>query len=213
MDIIQPFINNINTTELLADKKILLAKDNLVYKSMIFPESTNIQSINNKNNFITKIDNSFFDDFIILNKHDDYVYYDNNTKRDYIKSINIGDYNDSVKRYTNINKPIDYNLNSQSFLNLPNIENETVENSTIYNVNKISTSNISNNIFDNYKIPQTKKNIKYNDKTTLLEIFNWAKLKGIYFIYCIIEHRPYSINKMYTTPYVYYTIKGAYKQI
>lgn len=216
MTIIQPFSVK-DIPALLADKKILLAKNHKMYKSVIFPESTEIQTINkyDKENIITKIDDSFFSDFVILRKTEQVVFYENNTKRDYIKCIEIGDFNDSIKRYTNLDKPIDFNTDSQKFLNLPNVEFDPVVNQTkniIFPGTSIEAPTSNPGLFSNSLTVKNPVIAKFNDKTTLLEIFKWAKSKGILFIYSIIENRPYVINNQYTTPYVYYTIKGQYSQ-
>lgn len=227
MKIIQPF-SIINTSDLLANKQILLAKDNKAFYANIFPESTDIQQINlyDKYRLITKIEDSLFNDFIILKKMNDVIVNANGNKQ-MIKSIEIGDFNDSVKRYTNLDKPIDYNKenNAQEFNNIPNydlsqLQNLNVEQKLIYKAQSdfsefepyrkkdMFSDQIHHPHINSQKL--IKKPFKHNDKTTLEQIFKWAKEKNILYIYCIIENRPYCINNNYVTPYVYYTIKGAY---
>lgn len=227
MKIIQPF-SIINTEDLLASKKILLAKNNKAFYANIFPISTQIQQIStyDKYRIVTQIEDTFFLDFIILPKHDCIVNTQQGTRK-MIKSIEIGDFNDSVKRYVNIDKPIDYNKDNdaQAFNNIVNYDFDQLQN---LNVQQNLVYNMQTNFdeFEPYKKPDlyadqinhphinSKKLVqqpfKYNDKTTLEQIFKWAKEKNILYIYCIIENRPYCISNDYVTPYVYYTIKGAY---
>ena len=227
MKTIQPF-SIINTADLLASKQILLAKNNKAFYANIFPISTAIQQIAkyDKYRIVTQIEDSFFSDFIILPKQDCIIINKLGNKK-MIKSIEIGDYNDSVKRYTNLDKPIDYNKDNdaQKFNNITKydyeqLNNLNVEQKLVYNAQTdysefepyrkpdIYSDQINHPHINSKKL--TEQPFKHNDKTTLEQIFKWAKEKNILYIYCIIENRPYCVSNDYVTPYVYYTIKGAY---
>ena len=58
--------------------------------------------------------------------------------------------------------------------------------------------------------PTSKRQpFKNNDKKIILEVLKWGLQQGIKYIYCINEYRPFIINQSYTTPFVYYTIRGS----
>lgn len=227
MKIIQPYDLTVNSIEaLLNDGKILLAKNNKQWRATIFPKSTELNIINNydKDNIITQIDDILFDGFTIVKKINSTILLDN-TKRDYIKCIEIGDFNDSVKRYIQLDKPIDYVIDAQSFINLPTTDNSLIEQLNV-NVDLIHNPNINTNdllikkqssIFEteinhpHINIEKPKPGIfKNNNKAIIEQIFRWAKDKGIKYIYSINEHRPYVISMSYVSSYIYYTITGSY---
>lgn len=227
MNLIQPYDLKVESIDsLLYDKQIYLSNSNKSWRATIFPKSTPIN--NNlqydKDHIVTQIDDELFVDFVILKKLNETVYLENNTKRDFIKSKEIGDFTDSVKRYTQLDKPIDYNENAQQFLNIPQLdytqtENLNIDNSLIYksDVNTIIKPKPQKNFYsENIKHPhintqsQNVGDSKYNNKAIIKQVLLWAKEKGIKYIYCINEYRPMVINNQYVSSYVYYTIKGSY---
>lgn len=228
MRIIQPFdFSKITLDYLIENKKIIPTSHNKVWAASIFPKSKqlNILPFYDKNHIVTQISDDLFKDFIILNKSEETIYINRGNGRKHIKSIEIGDFNDSIKRYIQLDKPIDYNENAKLFLNLPKydinltnqlqIKKELTFNPDV-NINQFLRTTKPDPfqaIIQHPFISIPKQNniiLKNNNKRILEEIFKWAKFKGIKYIYCINEYRPYCINTDWTTPYVYYTIKGAY---
>lgn len=227
MNVILPKTNNFNI-DLLLDQKEIIQHDinNFAFYASIFPESK-IDNVVDKTyrryNILTTIPDEIFNDFdfTLLNKENEVII--ENNKRKFIKSKLIGDYEDSIKRYTNLNKPIGINKDAQKYLNLPRPKNNidrinVIENDLIYK-NEINITEFlpeqRNNIFDDSinhpHINQEKlrkETFRFNGKDYIIEVLKWAKNKGIKYIYCIIEQRSYIINKSYVTPYIYYTIKG-----
>lgn len=229
MRIIQPFdLSKVSIESLLHDKKILNAKGNKSWLATIFPKSKQLNTIQtfDKDHIITQIDDELFAGFTILDKLNQTIYLENGTKRDFIKCVEIGDFNDSVKRYTYLNAPVDYNINAQTFLNIPKQDfsqntNLNINNSIVYKseVDILMSVNKPNNIFENNinhphinQYTQENNITKNNNKSIIEQIFKWAKEKGVKYIYCINEHRPNIINNQYVTPYVYYTIKGVLEE-
>lgn len=231
MKIIYPYdLSEVTIESLVYDKKIIHAKDNKSWQATIFHNSKklNLISTYDKDHIITQVDDELFKDFILLERTEQTVFTDNNTKRDYIKCIEIGDYNDSVKRYTQLDKPIDYNNDAQTFLNIPQYDysqtnNYNVGTDLIYktdiNVDDIlpqkkpmffDQQTVDHPHINTYDQNNTSSISKYNNKAFIEQVLKWAKEKGILYIYCINEYRPHIMNTSYTTPYVYYTIKGAY---
>lgn len=227
--IINPYdTSSEDSIDLLLYEKKIIKKDNnnFYWYASIFPKST----INNdsehyysRNRIVTKIDDSIFTDmgFIILSKQEQVIV--NNNKRSFIKCKTYGDYIDSVKRYTNINKPVNIVENAADFLNLPKLSNDIKFKSVIEeNLNFKMEDDMSDilpkkkpDLFEDHinhphinKVKLQKKSFKFNSKDYIIEVLKWAKDKGVKYIYCINEHRPYIQNKNYVTPYVYYTIKG-----
>ena len=227
-EIIKPYNTDVYTLDsLLYDKKIIL-KDNNNFRwyASIFPSSTIKPEVNflyRKDRIITTIDDSIFTDmgFVILSKEKQVIIEDN--KRLLIKCKTYGSYSDTIKRYTNLNKPTNVNEDSQSFLNLPklrvNINKTDVsqENLTFKMQEDLSDfkPKVKSDLFEDNinhpfinKVKLQKKSFKFNSKDYIVEVLKWAKNKGIKYIYCINEHRPYIQNYNYVSPYVYYTIKG-----
>jgi len=226
MKTIQPFDLTVNTIEsLLYSKNILLAKDNKSWHASIFADTIDVAvpSGYNSNNIITKIDSTLFSRFTLLNKVDEIIYTENGTKRDYIKSIEIGDYNDSIKRYLSLDIPLDCNQDANQFLKL-NTEYRNPYKDINIGVDLIYQPDINikrkpiNDIFNQESKNPNLTSIntinenpsKYNNKLLIETILNWAYDKNIKYIYCINEYRPYVINSNYVTNCVYYTIKGSY---
>lgn len=228
MRILQPFdLSQVTIDSLLAQGKILPIQNNRVWQCSIFPISKDISKLNyfDKDHQITQVDDILFAGFTILDKREQIVLLNNNTARDYIKTIEIGDHIDSVKRYNQLDKPVDYSEDALTFLNIPTYD-ETLLDQLDVTPQLIHKPAIDIQDF----VPEEKRFIfetpinhphithpipkqvpfKSNDKKIIQEIFTWGKQKGIKYIYCINEYRPYVINDNYTTPYVYYTIRGAY---
>ncbi len=227
MNIIQPYDLNIFTVEgLLHDNKILSSKDNKQWRATIFPKSTvlNVLPMYDSHNIITQIDDIIFDGFTILSKTEQTIYTDNNTKRDLIKCKEFGDFNDSVKRYIQIDNPIDIVSDAQIFANLPstdysmkdklNVKIELIHKPDL-NINEFTPRRKPSMFPDVSTHPHISNEkakdtvIKNNNKATIEQILRWAKDKGIKYIYSINEYRPYIISTDYVAPYVFYTIKGA----
>lgn len=229
MRIIQPFdFSQVTLDDVLASKQLLPVSGNKIWMASIF---SNLRDLNNlsfidKDRQITQLDDTLFNGFTILNNINQDVYINNGKGRKYIKSIEIGDFNDSIKRYTQLDKPIDYNLNANVFLNLPQIDFslshqlDVIPKDLIFKP-EINIDNFSKRIkpelFEvsiNHPHINYPKSLpipfKHNNKALIESIFKWATTKGIKYIYCINEWRPYSVTTEYTTPYVYYTIKGSY---
>lgn len=212
--IIYPYDLNIVTTEsLLVDNKIVpVNDDNFSWYNTILPKSfyqDNEFLKYSKDRIVTLVDDSIFTDFNItlLNTYDQIIITDD--KRKYIKSYEIGDYINSVKRFTQLNKSIGYNVDAQKFLNLP--KNQITQKSQLnvmgdfkYGV-QLETSEHPH-ITHQKKIPQE---YKYNNKTYIIEALKWAVNNGVKYIYSINEYRPYIQNTSHVTPYVYYTITGS----
>ncbi len=227
MTVIQPYdLTQYTIEELEASKKILNSIDNKVYRSSIFPDATplNILSGTDSRRIVTQIDTNIFKDFIVLTKDVQKIYNSDKTKQEIIRAVEYGDFNNSVKRYTNLDYPVDINKEANKFLNLPKID-----------FNNKNLTNVTGTFIHNPEVkiedfgPKTKpslfdpeinhphinsnklleQNFKFNNKDVIEEVLKWAKDQGITYIYCIIEYRPYCINYSYTTPYVYYTVKGA----
>lgn len=226
--VIKPYDINLYTLEsLLYDKKIIL-KDNTNFSwyASIFPKSTIKPEVNflyRKDRIITTIDDSIFTDlgFVILSKEKQTIIEDN--KRKLIKCESFGTPLDSIKRYTNLNKPININEDIHTFLNLPKLREDISKTNVIdenltfkmeedlsdflpKNNNNIFEDNINHPHINKVKLQQ--KSFKFNSKDYIIEILKWAKNRNIKYIYCINEHRPYIQNYNYVSPYVYYTIKG-----
>lgn len=201
--------------ELLRLKEIIEVKNNPTYRNTIFPKSTKIRKPSNfyKNRIITQIDDSFFNNFYVLDTMNQIIYTDDNTKRHYIKSAEFGDIENSYKRYNNVNSPIDYNVDADKFLNLNKyrkqvITEHNIKSKVILNPDK-QTEIFTNDInilpgriksVDNFK--------RFNDRTTIEYVIKWARNEGIKYIYAIVENRPYVLSKEYTLPFTYFTVIG-----
>lgn len=227
-EIIKPYDTNKYSFDLLvSDKKIIKQdSDNRYWYASIFPESTIKEEVNftyRKDRIITTIDDSIFTDmgFIILTTENEIIVKDN--KRSYIKSQRIGDYNNSIKRYTNLNKPININKDSQDFLNIPKPSMlvrklDVLQKDLVFKVQEDLSDLLPKkkpDLFDDginhpfiNKVKLKRKPFKFNSKDYIIEVLKWAKDNDITYIYCINEHRPFIQNKNYVSPYVYYTIKG-----
>jgi len=228
MRIIQPYDFTQVSKQSLIDQKLILPVDgNKVWHASLFPKSKelNILPYIDKDRIITQIDDELFQNFIVLDKVNQNVYINNNTGRKYIKSIEIGDFNDSVKRYSQLDRPVDYNSDAKTFLNLPMYDFELVHELDT-SVELIHRPDISIEEFITKQRPaifDTPINhphisqpapsplpFKYNNRAIIEEVFKWALDKGVKYIYCINEYRPYAVTTEWTTPYVYYTIKGSF---
>ena len=228
MKVIQPYNLQEVTMQSLIDQKLILPVDgNKVWQASIFPKSKELSALVSidKDRIITQIDDVLFSNFVILDKVNQNVFVKRGTGRRYIKSIEIGDFNDSVKRYAQLDKPIDYNLDARKFLNLPLYDFELTNqlNTSVEMIHRPG-ANIDDfiippkpQLFDtpidhpHIPFPQpSPRPFKHNNKAIIEHVFKWALDKGVKYIYCINEYRPYSMTQEWTTPYVYYTIKGAY---
>lgn len=228
MRVITPYDLTQVTMQSLIDKKLILPVDgNKVWSASIFPKSKelNILPGSDKDRIITQIDDSLFAKFNVLDKSQQNVKVKRGTGRRYIKAVEIGDYNDSVKRYAQLDKPIDYSEDAKKFLNLP-VYDLTLMSELDTSVELIHRPGVNITDF----LPQGKRQLfetpinhphinhpvpiplpfKHNNKAIIEHIFKWASDKGVKYIYCINEYRPYSMTQEWTTPYVYYTIKGSY---
>lgn len=221
MKLIKPYTTDLDT--LVSNGDILRLDGNRAWFNTIFPASTPIQQLStyDPSRIITQVDDSIFDGFVIMQKPNDTVYLDP-TKRDYIKTIEIGSFTDSVKRYTNLNKAIDYTREAQTFAKLPAIDFDMVNKLNVkkdlqYEILNIQEQPKQVDPFTNpvnhphINAPVAPKEaFKYNDKTTLMEVIRWAKERGIVYIYAILEYRPFIMSNEFVTNCVYYTIRGQY---
>lgn len=229
MRIIQPYdLSQVSMQGLIDSKSILPASENKVWQATIFPASKTVNLLvgHDKDHIVTMIDDALFSDFVVLDKVNQNVLINNNTARKYIKSVEIGDFNDSIKRYAQLDKPIDYNTDAQAFLNIPQID-YTISNELNVSVDEMElihqpadqtfapkqkrdvfASNVNHpHINTPQALPRPFKN---NNKAVIHEVFKWALAKGIKYIYCINEYRPHIISNDWATPYVYYTVRGSF---
>jgi len=228
MRVIKPYDLTQVTMQSLVDKGLILSADgNKIWSASIFPKSKvlNILPNTDKDHIITQIEDSLFSKFVVLDKPQQNVYIKLGTGRKYIKSVEIGDYNDSVKRYAQLDKPIDYSGDAKKFMNLP-VYDLTLIQELDTSVEMIHRPGVNLADF----LPQSRRQMfetlikhphiphpkplplpfKHNNKAIIEHIFKWALDKGVKYIYCINEYRPYSMTHEWATPYVYYTIKGSY---
>lgn len=233
MRIIQPFdLNEFTPEYLLKVGKILGAEDNMPWHATIFPNSfkdTLSQFLKipyDKDNVITFIDDQFYTDYnlTILTKKEQLIFVNNNTGKKVIKCKEYGDYDNSVKRYTVLNKPIDYNKDNEA-INFLNISKPL---STSLNVIKPNLQFNPGNIFvpvenkspeaklfgktvnhPHISAPKSKGLVKHNNKPIINSIFEWIVSQGIKYVYSINEWRPNVIDDNYVTNLVYYTVTGA----
>ncbi len=227
MKIINPFdLSTVTIEQLLAQKKILPSAGNKVWHASIFPDTNPIEALSkyDKDNIITKVPAEIFSEFTILMKPEEVVSVGPGKK--WIKSIEYGTYDDSAKRFTMLEKPIDYNKNYSaiSFLNLPKIDgikanDVQIDPSNLFHnpgadlmpssKKKIDFLNATDLFHHPHIQPQPNKGVnKLNNKAYIVAVLEWAKAKGIKYIYCINEWRPNIINDNYATNLVYYTVKG-----
>jgi hypothetical protein len=228
MKIIMPYdLKNVTMQSLIEQKLILPADGNKVWQATIFPKSKELSALPNidKDRLITQLDDSLFAGFTVLDKANQNVLVRRNTGRRYIKSVEIGDFNDSVKRYVQLDKPIDYNLDAKTFLNIPMYDFSLPEqlDTSVIMIHRPGANaedfvvrkkpEMFETPINHPHVSRPKPSIrpfKNNNKAIIERIFKWAAEKGVKYIYCINEYRPYSMTTDWTTPYVYYTIKGSY---
>ncbi len=228
--IINPFdLSQITEQKLLADGLIVDASEYKSWGSTLFPESMRDKTSTlsyDKDRIITYIDDAIYADYgmTVLEKLDDYVTINNGTGKLFVRSKVIGDYDNSVKRYKNLDKPVSYNKDGdiQSFLNLPAIlpsELIEVSRATVFNPNSALLASRKKSmeeklfgqdlIHRHINTPKLTGVFKNNDKTTVKAVFDWAKQQGIKYIYSINERRPNVISDNYVLNVVYYTVTGS----
>lgn len=192
IDLLLKYNNIIETTE-----------ENRCWKASIFPKSTITGSLLfDFKRQITKVDDNIFNGLTIVGKQN----FKFNTGK-YVKCIEIGDYNDSIKRYIQLNKHVDYVRNNNLFVGPKQQNDLQFEGHTFLYP-------------PSFTIPLDEQSIEYdviieeppfyNNKQIIYSVVKWAIQKGIKYIYCINENRPYVINEQYLTNCVYYTVKGSY---
>lgn len=192
IDLLLKYNNIIETTE-----------ENRCWKASIFPKSTITGSLLfDFKRQITKVDDNIFNGLTIVGKQN---FKFNNGK--YVKCIEIGDYNDSIKRYIQLNKHVDYVRDNKPFVG-PKQPNNLVFNGTTY-LYPPTFNILQDEILSGYDVI-TEEPPFYNNKQIIYSVVKWAIQKGIKYIYCINENRPYVINEQYLTNCVYYTVKGSY---
>ena len=225
--IIQPFDLSQVTIQSLLDQNLILPADGLkTWHASIFPlsEEANVMTPTySKNHILTFIDDSFWSDhnLTILSRYNQLVPYKNGNK--YVKSTEIGDYSNSVKRYTVLDQAIDYIKTEASiFLNIPKPLPKSLDvgnpnlfftgDTVIQPIERVSVEeslfglNISN---PHVQIPAINGSFKHNNKPIIESIFAWINAQGVKYVYCINEYRPYVISKDYVLNSVYYTVKGS----
>lgn len=233
MRIIQPFDLSIYKIEdLIKDKKIIDATDNKAWHSSIFPNSMK-DALNNytklsysKDNIITFIEDQIYIDYgiIILQKPEQEIYIRRGQGKKIIKCKEIGDYNNSVKRYSVLNLPLDYVKDNKAsvFLNIPkqiSSELDIIQPNLQFNPGNIfepiTSRSPEEKLFGkniNHPHVTTPKSVgvtKHNNKPILDSIFKWIVNQGIKYVYAINEWRPNVINDNYVTNLVYYTVTGS----
>lgn len=227
MQIIQPFdLSQITIEKLLEDKTILPSDGNKVWHASIFPDTNPVEALNqyDKNNIITKVPSELFSGFTVLMKPEDVIPVGNGKK--WIKTKEYGSYDDSVKRFTLLDRPVDFNKENKaiSFLNLPKIDgikenNVQIDPSLLFHSpgadlmpqskKKTDFLNTTDLFSHPHVQPLPNKGVfKINNKAYIMAVLEWARNKGIQYIYCINEWRPNVISDNYTTNLVYYTVKG-----
>lgn len=224
MKIIQPYDLSVYQLDvLIKDGSLISAENNKAWRAAIFPSSTTVQALNqfDMNNIITQVDDVVFSDFTVLAKSEQLVSYNNGYK--FVKCVEFGDYSDSVKRYAQLDRPLSYSSSARDFLKLSNNamdQNDQLnlrlddlihapgELSKAPTTDALGNSEITHPFIS--QLPSNNTPYRYNNKTVLLEVIRWAKAKGIKYIYCINENRPYAVSKQYVTPYVYYTVRGSF---
>lgn len=226
--IISPFdFTQITEDSLIKAGTIIPSIGQKVWQASIFPNTTEVESTNSqryeKDRIITKIDPSFFDGFHILTKTDSLKPTKNG--KIWIKTEEFGDYQNSVKRYTQLDRPIDWvKETASSFINLSKPDNIEINDVIL----KPEEFVLQPSIIDS--VPRKKKDFfqseehfnhpfitprpitgtfKINSLEYISQIFKWAKNQGIKSIYCINELRPFIISDNWTTNLVYYTIIGS----
>lgn len=221
--IINPFdLSQVRIEDLLKTKQILPAAGQKVWRASLFPKSTDVSFLSfDKDHTVTLVDDELFSDFNIIRKVNQNVYVNRGTGRRFIKSIEIGDYNDSVKRKTQLDKPVDYNKDNDAhaFLNLPKVNFAPVDvildNPVFVPPTDITAREQKKPSFDiEIAHPHITPlpivgSFKHNNKATIVEVLKWAKDKGVKYIYCINERRCNIISNEYVTPVVYYTVRGS----
>ena len=160
----------------------------------------------------------------VLQKLDDYVIVNDGAGRLFVRSTVMGDYDDSVKRYQNLDKPVSYNKDGdiRTFLNLPKalpaeLTNDSTR--TVFNPNSsllpARRQSMEEKLFGqdlvhkHINTPRLTGVFKNNDKTTISAVFDWARARGIKYIYSINERRPNVISDNYVLNLVYYTVTGS----
>lgn len=233
MRIVQPFDLSFYTIEdLLKLNKIIDAKDNNPWRASIFPQSmsSNLEQFTklsyDKDNIITFISDSLYEEYgiTILTKKEQMVSVNNGLGRKIIKCKEIGDYNNSVKRYTVLNKPLSYNKdnNAMHFLNLVrplSVELDVIQPHLQFDPGNIFIPSTKRSpeekLFGkdinhpHISIPKTKPTTKHNNKGIIGAIFEWINKQNIKYVYSINEWRPNIINDNYVTNLVYYTVTGS----
>lgn len=228
MRIIQPYdFTQVTLQELIDSKKILTADGNKVWAASIFPKSKvlNLLAHTDKDRIVTQIDDVLFGGFIMLDKTIQTVLVNDGKGRRHIKCVEIGDFNDSVKRYIQLDKPADISVDAQKFMNIPTIDHDLISqldvSTDLIHKPAVDTDDFFTkkrpDMFDtpikhpHIQVPRASNiPFKNNNKAIIEQVFKWAMDKGIKYIYCINEYRPYIIDQTWITPYVYYTVKGAY---
>ena len=227
MRILQPYdLNQVSVQTLLEQNKILPVNGNKVWSCSIFPLTKDISNLDffDKDHQITLIDDELFSGYTVLDKINQTVLVNNGTGRKMIKTTEFGTFEDSVKRYNQLDKPVDYNEDAQKFLNLPTVDETLINQMNVVLPDLVHRPDgfqdfgvkTKRGMFDtpinHPHINQPTSNrlpFKNNDKKIILQVVKWGLSKGIKYIYSINEYRPYIVNQSYTTPFVYYTIRGS----
>lgn len=229
--VINPFDLSIySINDLIRDKLIVPSNGLKAWSASIFPESLkdNISTLlYDKDHIITFINDDLYLDhnITILPKLNNTIFINNNTGKKVIKCKEFGTYDDSVKRFTNLEFPVSYNKdnNIANFLNLPKPTDAILNNIILDNLtfnpgvefNSNNKKSREEKLFGqelkhpHINTPKITGNFKNNNKAIIKAVFEWANLKGIKYIYSIKENRPNVISDNYVTNLVYYTIIGS----
>lgn len=229
--VINPFDLSVYTIDdLLRENKIIPTNNLKAWSASLFPESLkeSISTLSyDKDHILTFINDDLYKehDITILPKINTTIFINNNTGKKVIKCKEYGDYNNSVKRFTNLETPVSYNKdnNINAFLNLPKpidpILNNVVLDNLIFNPGEELNKNIKKSREEkmfgqqlnhpHINTPKIIGSFNNNNKAIIKAVFEWANKEDIKYIYSIKENRPNIISDNYVTNVVYYTIIGS----
>lgn len=229
--VINPFDLSLYTIDDLLRDNIIIPTNNLkAWSASLFPESLKDKIstlLYDKDHILTFINDDLYKDhnITILPKITSTILVNNNTGKKVIKCKEFGDYNNSVKRFSNLETPVSYNKdnNINTFLNLPKpidpILSNVVLDNLIFNPGIELNINIKKSREEkmfgqqlnhpHINTPKVVGRFNNNNKAIIKAVFEWANKEDIKYIYSIKENRPNIIFDNYVTNFVYYTIIGS----
>lgn len=228
--VINPFdLSEVTVSELLATGKIVQADGgSRPWNATLFPESMRSKTSGlayDRDRIINYIDDGIYAEYgiTILQKYEQMVDVNGGSGRLFVRSTQFGDYDNSVKRYAMLDKPVSYNKDNDigAFLNLPkSLPPElTLTDATSFDpgtsflpaARKSMEEKLFGQAFKHSHIntPRVAGTFKNNDKTTIRAVFDWVRGMGIKYIYSINERRPNVLSDNYVLNLVYYTVTGS----